>query len=433
MSVVNITGKKVLAEDFSLLQGGFIDLPEVSSAFDIFVFKISGWVLGKEKKAILVDILHDGITIRKIPINSSRPDVHEAYRTSFFSDECGFDSAISIIGLPKIFRIDLIIVFENGEKETLGYIEGKRESLQTNYEPKIHPIILCAIGRSGTTRTMQLLSEHPQIIAEKIFPYEHHCALYWMHAFKVLSGPANHFSSANIDHGDMDWNSVGHNPFFSFASIDNPVKLNWLGYTHINQLAGFFQKTIDEYYMCLSGENKNNIKCFLEKWHIGFSDPFILQNLYKEEKIFIQVRDFRDILCSHKSFIKDYINNNHYVCEEDAIEVLAKEIKKAGLKLLNLANKTDRKIYIQKYEEVVLNPYNSLVKLLDYLGLSSDSSTINKILDYTSTLTQASKNHITSKNANASIGRWKTDSDHFMEYLYHKYFNDLLNEFGYES
>ena len=93
-------------------------------------------------------------------------------------------------------------------------IRLRHQPVQSGFEPRLQPLMLTTMGRAGTTWTMRLLSEHPEIVVHRWHPYELRTARYWWHMLKTLSEPRDPHHSAQADRFQTNKQWVGYNPFY---------------------------------------------------------------------------------------------------------------------------------------------------------------------------------------------------------------------------
>ena len=89
--------------------------------------------------------------------------------------------------------------------------------------------------------------------------------------------------------------------------------------------------------------------------------------------------------------------------------------------------------HLVRYEDLVLEPAQTLAALLAYLELDSSPETVNALVTHASRTTDKLATHRTSAEAKASIGRWQRESDESVRALYQTVFDDLLADFGYSN
>jgi hypothetical protein len=84
-----------------------------------------------------------------------------------------------------------------------------------------------------------------------------------------------------------------------------------------------------------------------------------------------------------------------------------------------------------RYEDLILHPEETLEALFDYLDLDRSSTMLDQVIQSASKTTREMKQHQTSTDPQASIGRWQHDLDSSLQKVCVEAFGDILQEFNY--
>jgi len=433
-SVIEIINVTLPQKNPPSLWGSWIDSPTKESQSIIHTIKVSGWALGKKEITTAIELSLGERVIKTIPVNEKRADVAQLFPDIVNAEQCGFSTTLGLIGLPLKGNLNCKAVLRDQTKVQIGVIEFIRKPLQSNYKPKLNPICLTTTGRSGSTWMMRLLSKHPQIVLCDNYPYEVRTASYWTHMLKVLTQPADHEESTPIFGFEQQTQWIGHNPFYSMKHIENQQIFNWFGRGYAEQLAGFCQQTIDQFYQRVANsqsQSNSEIMYFVEKWILTQNRQLFLE-IYPQTREIILVRDFRDMVASviafnqkrgYEAFGREKAENTEeYICNA---------AKTQALTMVKTWRQRAKQAYLVRYEDLLLNPLTTLEQLLNYLNLDNSSSTIKMMLETASNDTSQLINHRTSFDPQASIGRWKHDLDPAIQSLCNEVFAEALTEFGY--
>ena len=439
---VKITNIEHLNSESELFRGFSIDGPSASAEFGAIDFTVCGWILSSNVRPLLsIEINIDGFQLKRIPINVPRSDVIEALNINDKSKtNCGFDTRIGILGLPNSFSIELVAVFRGDTanervKVPFAMVSGdKTTNIQT--PTKYQPLMLTAIGRSGTTWVMKLLSQHPEIATSDFYPYEVKQSAYWMQLLKILTDPADFDVSSHPDKFDVTMSAIGHNPYtyphYLNQYNDGSDLTKYYSSTLIENTVKFATNQVDEFYSLVAADaNKPTAKYFAEKFV-----PTHLQSLYgdvyQDAKEIILVRDFRDVLCSAKSF-NEKRNSVAFGRERvsDDFEWV-QHVSKAGIKrMVNALQERRKTAFVLKYEDVILQPEKVLTELFKYLGVETSETMVQDIIRSASEVNASMDAHKTTKNPADSIGRWRNDMSVELQELCAQEMGPLLKEFGY--
>lgn len=444
-TLVEIFDVSLSATDPELLWGCAIDNPRKGSKTNTYTIDVSGWVLGKNSPAVAVELVSDGRVLKRISTNNFRPDVGKVYSEVPRAEHCGFFTTVGVIGTSVQAELLIYAVLEDNSRVSMGVVKFQHQPLRSHYQPKLQPLMLTSGGRTGTTLLMRILSEHPQIIIYKEYPYEIRVAQYWMWVLKVLSEPADHLESSPAAEFDSTLKWAGHNPFFSKKLINNPELISWLGSTYPEQITSFFQQKIDDFYLASHRQTNQSLSEISTNTDIYqpvyFSEKFVpkyIQSLFWElypqgREIFL-VRDFRDMLCSILAFNSRRKSNDFGRQDALSDEDYVRRILTPSIMMLRDTWKS-RSVpsHLVRYEDLILSPVTTLSSILEYLGLENTPPIVEKMMETASEDTPALQEHRTTSDPKSSIGRWRQELDPSMQAICQESFGEALAEFGYKS
>jgi hypothetical protein len=367
--------------------------------------------------------------------------------TAAYPDEvqglrCGFSGDIGLLGLPRHFELemDALLVGEsldNRVRVPLARIHGSRRGWP-HVSSKRQPLMLTGIGRTGTTWMMRLLAEHPELVTSRQFPYEVRPAAYWMHVMKVLSDPGDHQLSTQPDAFEDVMINVGQNPYnhsdFLDAYTEPAVVRDAMGDRFLTELESFCKRTIDLTYDAIArSEGSEEANYFVEK-----QLPSHVQNLfweiYDRPKEIILVRDFRDMICSAKSFDAKRNTTTFAPDKTSSDEEWLRNMVARGVirRVLGAWESRSDSAHLVKYEDLILEPEETLRKALRYVGIDDSATTVAGMIERASEESEETLSHRTSGDPIASIGRWRRDFDDRMKSLSAEILSGSLQSIGYE-
>jgi hypothetical protein len=431
MSVIEIIDINFSELDPNRLLWRTIDTPKKGDRPNAHYIQIGGWAIGRNSKVIAVDIINEDRLIQTAPVIFPRSDVAIRYPEINDTDPCAFLTDVGVVGMNQTFELLLQAIHENGDRTSLATIRAKRQPLRTSFEPKLQPLMITSMGRSGTTWLMHILSNHPQLLVHKVYPYETRSASYWIHMLKVLSQPANHYQSSHPDTFQDNFFWVGHYP--SYFTGEQADVNDWLMIDYIEKLTTFCQSNIEAFYGQIAIKQKAGQPIyFIEKYHDGHI-PRLLWELYEQAKEIFLIRDFRDMLCSIQAFNakRGYTSFGRELVNSD--EEFVWQLRDNMLRLLQSWKLRLNKGYLLRYEDLVLNPFETLLRVLNYLNLDASDSIIENMIEEASNSNKELHEHKTSEHIKASIGRWKRDLSPSLKAICEEAFADILNEFGYSD
>ncbi|GAL24223.1 hypothetical protein JCM19239_3926 [Vibrio variabilis] len=283
---------------------------------------------------------------------------------------------------------------------------------------KVTPILVRLIhGRCGSTLLMQLLSSNRNVISERLYPYEHRYLTYLHSLTKAIS--AEH---------DKEWNDesllrgkrnlVGPLPYNNVSIFDK----NNLSMKSFSALTRVFLSSIHD---------------------TNSSELMVDQPVYYPEKIsgpaadscnasldcksVFLIRDPRDIFLSIRNF-NSKRNYKSFNWKEGQTDLeYATWLCNSFLPFLKHYNNIDdtaNRVKV-RYEDMIVNPMVVTSKLSDWLGLELDYGYVENNMKQMS-------HHMTSKNPQDSLYRWKTEMSQELQLIFSNTLGEELAKAGYE-
>jgi hypothetical protein len=419
------------ADESAALYGSYVDLPKVGHQFDSYSFVVAGWALSRSAPVNHIEVMYENYLLQQAPIRDARPDVGALYPDVHGADTCGFWIPIGVLGLAPEFTLAVEAVLDDGSRARIAEIRGLHLSLRSGYQPKLRPLMVTSMGRTGTTWLMRLLSEHPRIVAQRIHPYETRAANYWLHMLAVLSQQASREESLFPEGFLKNDVQVAHNPYFTTPYADDPEVHRWLGRDYPEALAAFCQRSIDEFYLRIaSSQGQEQPTYFAEKYN-AWIVPWLTSGLYHEGREIFLVRDFRDMMASIFAFDKK--RGFSILGQDMKLENMAyiEELKDHALRLGEHWRRRSTQSYLLRYEDLIVRPKEKLEEIIGYLDLDASDPVIGGMIERASEETAESAAHRTTENALASIGRWTRDLTPDLQAACNEAFREPLRIFGY--
>ena len=202
MPAYEVLAVSVPAATPAKLLGAGIDLPKTGLTATVLTLHVAGWAVGRESPADAVEILYQpapgtarpgpGRVIRVTPIRGPRGDVAGAFPEVDPEVDCHFESLVGVNGMTPEFELRLMVALADGSRAEIGSVRVRREPLRTGYGPRLAPIVLSGLGRSGSTPPDGAAGRPtPRSCPFGEFPYESRPTCYGMQALKVLAEPSN--------------------------------------------------------------------------------------------------------------------------------------------------------------------------------------------------------------------------------------------------
>lgn len=426
-ALVEITAVTMLPRDGAAIPHLSIEQPFAGSRFDIHALRCFG-TIANVPGLTRVEAMDDDRVVCASPIQGvGGPESEQR------AADGRFRLLIGTVGLPSAFTLRIEAVFEDGRRIGLATIAGTRRLVQSGYAPALRPLLLTAMGRSGTTWAMRLFSEHPQIVVHAQYPYEVRAAAYWMHTFEVLSRPADPIEAPRAGLASNP-HRVGHNPFYS-DTLGGPVDvLGWFGRDQVQRLAAQAQQTIDDFYLRVAAaQGQRQPAFFAEKFSVS-NTLSATGELYPDLREVFLVRDFRDVVSSMLAFNakRNRLGFGRRAGQDDAAYIRQLREQQVA-KLLSAWHRRSASAHLIRYEDLILKPAETLTPMLAFLGIDHDDQTVAAVLRKASDDSDTLAFHRTTSNPAASIGRWRTDLPAELQQICTEVMGDALAEFGYEG
>ena len=432
MALVEIDDIEFGAPQPGKIRAFSLDAPRIGGR-NVYDIEIAGWALGATQPIKEIEIHQGGTIIRRAPLDQQRKDVARDYPELPGAGISGFRTWVSVVGLEPETDLQVRAVLGDGTRSRLGSIRLRHMPVQSGFEPTLQPLMLTTMGRAGTTWTMRLLSEHPEIVVHRWHPYELRTARYWWHMLKTLSEPRDPYHSGQADRFQTNKQWVGYNPFYPEPIAVTPGLGEWMGRDYVEDLARFCQRNAEEAYLRIAaGQGQSNVRYMAEK-HRADNLPWLVWELYPKAKEIFLVRDFRDVYSSmlayNVKFGRRAFGPEHIETDED----FARFLRNSTIKNLSRSwPKRQERAHLIRYEDLITRPHEILRGVLDYLELEASDKTVAGMLERASAENPEMKQHLTSQDVSNSLGRWKSSLTPELQAVANDAFGDVLQQFGYQ-
>jgi hypothetical protein len=398
--------------------------------------RVNGHVLGGQQPVVAVQAVVPGRILATARPELPSPDVGARHPDVDGAGACGFTLLVDTLGLPRQFEFRLRATLADGSRVKVAAIRGQRRRLATTYTPRLQPLMVTSLGRSGTTLLMQLLAAHPGVVTYDRPPYEARGGKYWLHVLRTLAAPADASKRVGAPmEFHLEMLAAGGNPFYSAQFAAWPEVEAWSGSDYVVDLAAFCQRSIDGWYLATATAQRQAIeplRYFAEK---QFPDRYtrLMRELYPEARELFLVRDFRDMIASMRAYNerKAFGDFGRRVAESEAEWVA--NLRRGVVALRDAWRERGEPGTLVRYEDLVLRPETALPPILAYLGLDATPETITRLIAAAAPDVPALQGHGTAASPRASIGRWRQDLPPDLQASVAETLGDLLHDFGYDT
>lgn len=284
------------------------------------------------------------------------------------------------------------------------------------------PILVDGMPRSGTTYLMQLISNHPNVVADQNYPLETRYAVWVLHSLRILSQPQ---MDKSCEH---QWTFLNNketaepNPFYLESG---PVKK----YVNRGKNSIFDEHAkhiVDDFYRFVAHtQNKKDARFFAEKFPGDAKSIFF--DVYSNAREVFIVRDPRDVFVSSYNFNQKKGRNDFGAAVCDSDKEFLKHIVNVSYTKYKAALRSKQSCVVS-YEEMTRAPREVMKKVCQYCDFPFDDQCLDDIVTATENKNQVSYHGTSDKS---SIGRFFDEvSDDMIEFC-HKNFSDKIKDMGF--
>jgi SAM-dependent methyltransferase len=412
---------------------GYLEDPKPGFTSSGFSMAVQGWILGPGGPPQAIQIGTSAGASWESKMNLKRDDIAAILPQVPGAERSGFRTQISAVPLPGKFDLSVQARFEDGSVVTIATISGRRAPLGGEPDASLlRPLMLTTLGRTGSTWALQVLAQHPSIIAYRPFQYEPRVASYWAGVLTGLAEPMSYHQAIDSDSIDGTWwLGAGRQRPLPDGFVDEQIE-EWLTGSSIDRLARFSRNQIEGFYRKaaqLAGDL--NPTFFIEKtWPNAV--PGIIWDLYPTAREVVLIRDIRDMVASMLAFNakRGFGAFGRADAHDDEEFILG--MRRSVQRLIDSWHERADKVYLLRYEDLVLEPNRTVQSALMYLGLDPDNETIDRMLAEARLNSDLYEGHRTARTPEESIGRWRSDLTADQQAFCEESFSDLLNVLGYE-
>lgn len=267
------------------------------------------------------------------------------------------------------------------------------------------PLLIVAIGRSGSTLSMRVLASHPEIVAHEQYPLE-------FRPYQLsLFGKNQKFPEAGIFQQQ-----------YRFRNDDQ------LLYSTLQSTGAISTARALSVYESLAADAGKMASYFAEK--SGPRRDFdLIAAANPATRLIVLTRDPRDVLVSARSFSrKQGLLFGFEETPEDTDESLVtKYLDLYDRLLLQTSGKLD--CLHLKYEDMIERPIQTIRDVFKWLGLIHDDNLVQAAVDRAHSIEDG--RHVTSTSLQGSVGRWRLELPERSRQLYRDRFGHILERLGY--
>jgi hypothetical protein len=359
---------------------------------------VTGWAFNEDapETAVKVIISVNGLAVGGVLADRFREDLTTLGEglTGKYGFQYSFDPSLSLF-----LENEVEVTFQ----QTARLLPEGRKSLRTlaNTSPRSGspvPILVTAMGRSGTSLLMNRLASHEDVVVAGEFPFEIKMLSYYSLAFRTLVSEGERDRSTDPDTmaSEAARFGIGFNPFNhpDYSSVIGNQALHddfFLGEAPAIIGEGFKHIILRYYDLVRIKSGKTSQKFLAEKIHPDLTSRLGPRFLFGAVKEIVLIRDPRDLLCSFDS---------HWKFSGDrAIESIAYTMDAMAA----ICQEQRDDVIVVKFEDLVLRQPDTLGTIASFLEVNG------KLDGDISGDASRFESHGTTQTPEASVGRWKRD------------------------
>jgi hypothetical protein len=411
-----------------------IDGPAPADISFTYSFNVTGWALGQDSDVESFQIRDGDRIAAEVPPNQIRRDVAERYPDADDAGLTGFQVLVRALELDPEFEVDVVALMRDGNTSRLATVRGNREPLTVPRSAALDPVMLTTIGRSGSKWLAWLMSCHPSIVAFQPLVFEPRVATYWTTVFRSLTAPKSYLRQIHTERWDEDRWWLGDGA----TGLPAPVELGmaeWLGADAVRSLGSTCQERTDAFYLEVAARSeKPDAVHFVEKFLL---DPVLLDlslELFPRGREVILVRDFRDRLSS--VFAWNEKRGDHGFGHQEHMskaEYLTERVRIDASGLLDRWRSREDEAHLVRYEDLIIEPENTLRSLFEFLGVDADPDLVANTLEVAKRPSGLLNQHRTVSDPVETIGRWRRDLPPELVQVCNDTLAPVLEGFGYST
>jgi hypothetical protein len=412
------------------LRGFAIDAPRPGDTPQAYAFDVSGWVLGRDVAVREVQVCAGEQVLAREAPERPRRDIARAFGQER-DGRSGFEIPMRALELDPRFRIEVVALFEDGSRELLATIDGRREPLRLARSPRLSPVMLTTIGRSGSKWLAWLLSCHPSVLGFQPLVFEPRVGTYWTTVLRALSAPQSYMRQIHTERWEEGW-WLGEDG----VALPGPIELGmgeWLDAEAVAQLAALCQERVDAFYVELAERSgKPQARYFVEKYLLDGGLLDLTRECFPDAREVILVRDFRDRLSSVFAW-----NERHgeagfgHDTGMSRGEYLVKHVRADAEALLDRWRRRGDSTHLVRYEDLIRDAQGTLTALFTHLGVDADEQAVASVLELAQASSGVLDTHRTVKDPAQTIGRWQRDLPEQLAVECNDLLAPVLEAFGY--
>jgi hypothetical protein len=392
------------------LLGCWLDAPVSGDDVDEYSFTVCGWAVGRAAAVKGFQVLDGERIVAAVKPNQHRPDIVDTFAGAADVGTAGFELLVRTLELEPSFAVEVAVLLVDGTRARIATVSGRRSRMALSRNPRLNPVMLTTIGRSGSKWLALLLGCHPAVVAFEPQLREPHVSTYWSTVFRTLTDPRSYMRQIHARRLEEPRWWLGDDA----APVLEPIELgmaSWLGTDAVHDLAAVCQQRTEAFYLELAQRvGKGEVRYFAEKFLLDRVLLDLTLECFPRAREVILVRDFRDRLSSVFAWNERHGDHGFgHDAEMSKRRYLTERVLVDAHDLLERWQRQSERAHLLRYEDLVVEPHATLAALFDYLDIDSDPVTVDTVLEMAAQPSELSDSHRTVDDPIQTIGRWRRD------------------------
>ena len=193
--------------------------------------------------------MQGGVCLRRVPPTSPRDDLAERFPDAAGAAPPASSRASALCRWNESSSCSCARAWSRRGAPSWRRCAARRAALRTGFEPRLRPLMVTTLGRTGSTRSCACCSAHPEIAAYRPFEYEPRVATLLARACcDGLAEPASYRRQITPSGHDRRHLVGGRPTRRSRAGSATPSCTSGSGRESVETLAEFCQSRIDALY-----------------------------------------------------------------------------------------------------------------------------------------------------------------------------------------
>jgi hypothetical protein len=428
---VRIEQVELLGREAPEIAGMRLARPQARTRADQNEIEIRGWVVPEGARAVGLEIHCAGEICAETPIDVPRPNVPAELARRPGGERPGFLTVINALRLPTEFELLLRARLEDGEHLDVATIRGSRSPVAGPEADGLQPVLVVSpTGRTGTTWVVQLLGQHPALVAYPPFGVEPRAASYWLEVASTLVEPGSYRRILRTQMERPGW-WRGEWPEASRDRIEDKAVERFLAADQALRSINWARAQTQLFYEAVAaGQGKAEARHFVEKAPYGRLRLELLSDIFPGLRDIVLFRDPRDTMCSILAYSRKQPRVALVSSDPGIDDDYLAEVRDSFLGLLEQTREREQALLV-RYEDLMANPASSLRRIFEHVGVEAGDETVAAAIEGAAAAAGRLDQHRTSGEASSSIGRWRRDLEPDLQERMTEVFAPVLDRLGY--